>query len=84
MATTVFQLARVQIVGVRMAVTGINPLLKLIASTWLSPTVISLGCGKFNVCFFFPVSDGDVAVAVGVGVGTRATTRTEIVKLLAW
>ena len=32
MATTVFQLVKVQIVGVLIAVTGINPLFKVIAS----------------------------------------------------
>jgi hypothetical protein len=60
---------------------GINPLLKLIESFCVSPTVISFGCTKVKNCVFFPefgagvTTDVGVGVTTGVGVGVGVTTR---------
>ena len=55
------------------AVLGVNPLLKLIESTCVSPTVISFGCRKDSVCFFFPESGVGVTTGAGVGDGAFLT-----------
>ena len=55
---------------------GINPLLKLIESFCVSPTVISFGCTKVKICVFFPEFGAGVGVGVttGAGVGLGVTT----------
>jgi len=49
---------------------GINPLLKLIESFCVSPTVISFGCTKVKNCVFFPEFGAGVTTGVGFGVTT--------------
>lgn len=52
---------------------GINPLLKLIESFCVSPTVMSFGCTKVKNCVFFPESGAAVGVTTGAGVGVGLT-----------
>ena len=62
------------------AVLGVNPLLKLIESTCVSPTVISFGCRKDSVCFFFPESGVGVTTGADVGNGLFFTKDVKVVE----
>ena len=69
-----FDLTKLHIVVFLIPPFGINPLLKLIESSCVSPTVISFGCRKVKICFFFPESVVGVGVTTGAGVGDGVTT----------
>ena len=56
---------------------GINPLLKLIESFCVSPTVISFGCTKVKNCVFFP----EFGVGVTTGVVVGVTTGLEVITI---
>ena len=78
-AIIVFNLTNLQIVTVPIKAFGVNPLLKLIESSCVSPTVISFGCRKVKICFFFPESGAGVGVTTGASVGV--TTGDDVITM---